>query len=112
MKNNDWTTKADAVCLLAMQKYEEVSEQALHGTKLDTKLAFCEEMKLKTTLFNDRTNNGLIQHMDYLLRILKDRLKDDDDIRPQYKHLKGLWVKADIDTKRISLNAKNQITGT
>lgn len=108
MKNNDWTTKADAVCLLAMQKYEEVSEQALHGTKLDTKLAFCEEMKLKTTLFNDRTNNGLKQHMDYLLNILKGKIED-EEIKPHYKYLKSLWSKVNVDTKRIhaSVNAKN-----
>lgn len=107
MKKPDWTMKADAICLLAMQKYEEVSEQALHGTKLDAKLAFCEELKLKSTLFNDRSKDALRQHMEYLLNILKGKIAD-DRIKVQYEHLKGLWSKADVDTKRIHASVNNQ----
>lgn len=102
MKNQNWSSQEDAVCVLVMQRYEQFIENAKHGTKMAAKSAFCEVLMGMSTLYNHRKVDGLRQHMDYLSRILKGKINW-SEVRPEYQYLHDLWSAGDVDLNTVTM---------
>ena len=101
MKNTDWRKEEDNICLLALQKYKDLSERTEHGGKGEIKQFFCEELMALSNVFAERDPNSLKQHMELLLRILMGKTET-RDIPEQYIHLNGLWQKANVNVAMTS----------
>lgn len=101
VKKKDWSLVEDSTCLFVAFDYERTAESAPHGQKIAVKDAYCKALIDKSSIFECRSVIGLRQHMDYLIRILKETIED-EKIIDQYKHLKGLWSKATIDPQTIN----------